>query len=113
MAEDTGADGAVAMDCGNDVVGMAARAGGGAGDAIMVFDLMILVVVRIGGVASGAVRCQASVDGISDYCHFWADDCVMARGAGSWRIVSGSIMQGDNFSCRRECAVAVITLGAA
>lgn len=81
MAQGAGADDAVAMDGGNDVAAVAARAGGGAGHSTMVLDLMVFIIAGIGGVASGAVRSKACDDGISDQCHLWADDCVMASGA--------------------------------
>lgn len=110
MAQGAGADAAVAVNGENDVVAMAARAGGGPGYPIMVLDCMVFIIVRIWGVASGTVRSKAGVDGIS---HFLTDAGVMASGARSWWIVGRAIMQGDNLGRRRECAVAVVALGAA
>jgi len=104
------AGGAVAMDCGNDVAGMAARAGRAAGNPTVILDQMILVIAGIGVVTSGASRSKTGVDGIS---HFRADTGVMASGASPWGIVCRTIMEGDDLGRGGECAVAVVALGAA
>jgi len=98
------------MDCGNDVAGMAARAGRAAGNPTMILDQMIFVIAGIGVVASGAIRSKTGVDGIS---HFLADTGVMASGASPWWIVGYAIMECDDLVCGGEGTMAVVTLGAA